>query len=115
MVRLGTGSDALDILPKDDGQPPDVTADDRTWTVLVDLYPIGTEVESKIIEIEDVMVEAKDGKKGGMRKKIRLSRKALRGDSEAEEFRTYRTQQTAEQKRSTPTLGDLFAAQLKQR
>ena len=50
-----------------------------------------------------------------MRKKIRLSRKALKGDSEQEDFRAWRQQQSADQKRSTATLGDLFAAKLKQR
>jgi len=51
----------------------------------------------------------------GMRKKIRLSRKALKGDSEAEDFRAWRQQQTADEKRGTATLGDLFAKQLQRR
>ena len=105
----------VDIGPRMSGLLPMAELDNERGARAEDLYPIGTEVESKIIAIEDVVVEAKDGKKGGMRKKIRLSRKALKGDSEAEEFRTYRQQQTVEDKRGTPTLGDLFAAQLKRR
>jgi small subunit ribosomal protein S1 len=105
----------IDIGPRTSGLLPMSELDHDRSSRAEDLYPIGTEVESKIIEIEDVMVEAKDGKKGGMRKKIRLSRKALKGDSEQEDFRAWRQQQSADQKRSTATFGDLFAAKLKQR
>ena len=38
-VKLGQGADELEITLKDDGDQPDVEADDQTWTALVDLYP----------------------------------------------------------------------------
>jgi small subunit ribosomal protein S1 len=105
----------VDIGPRTSGLLPMNECDNERGTRAEDIYPIGTELECKIIEMEDVPFEGKDGKKGGMRKKIRLSRKALKGDSEAEDFRTWRQQQTADQKRGTATLGDLFAKQLQRR
>ncbi len=78
-----------------------------------DVYPIGTELEVKVIEVEDAPPSEKDKEKGRTagRKRIRLSRKALKGDSEAEDFRNYKTKQASESK--GVTLGDLFASQLR--
>ncbi len=37
--RLGSGGEALDIVLKDDGKPPDVKAKDHVYSGVVDLYP----------------------------------------------------------------------------
>lgn len=106
----------IDIGPRTTGLLPMSEADNERGTRVEDLYPVGTELEVKIIEIEDAPPSDKDkGKKGPPRKRIRLSRKALRGDSEAEDFRQFRAAQESAQGRGNVTLGDLFAAKLKQR
>ncbi len=78
---------------------------------LVDLFPIGKEVEVQVLSI-DTETGSKDGK-AFTRKRIRLSQKALKGESEAADYREYKAREQSGGVKQSVTFGDLFAAKFK--
>jgi ribosomal protein S1 len=101
----------LEVGPRTTGLLPTSEMEAERGANLVELFPIGREVEVQVMSIEDQSVPGKDGKPM-TRKRIRLSQKALKGESEAADYREYKSRVQADTRRSV-TLGDLFAAQLK--
>ena len=98
----------VEIGPRTSGLLPMQEIDVERGGDVAGTYPIGCEIEVKVIEIEEP-------KEKGDRRRIRLSRKALKGESEADDFRQYRQREQVVPERQGVTLGDLFAQQLKRR
>ncbi len=101
----------LEVGPRTTGLLPTSEMEAERGANLVELFPIGREVEVQVMSVEDQSVPGKDGKPM-TRKRIRFSQKALKGESEAADYRDYKARVQTDTRRSV-TLGDLFAAQLK--
>ncbi|MCA9524973.1 MAG: S1 RNA-binding domain-containing protein [Myxococcales bacterium] len=91
----------LEIAPKVVGLIPNAEMDTDRGADHARMFPVGTELEVKVIEID---------RSSG---RIRLSRKALKGDDDASALREYKQRQKAEAPKSLGTFGDLLKDFLK--
>ena len=90
----------VEIEPRVVGLVPNIEMGTERGTDHARMFPIGTELEVKIIEVEKA------------RNRIRLSRKALKSDAADAEYNEFKQRQREQVPQSLGTFGDLLRAHL---